>query len=99
MMNEEKKLERISDFNKHVGGKLKAVRESMDITLGQLSRATGGRLSKSRISNYEQGIRTLPNDVAVILAYYLKTPVEELLCLKELKDYYDAQLGELNYDD
>jgi transcriptional regulator with XRE-family HTH domain len=48
--------------------RLRYVRESQGLSLAALSDLTGGALSKSRISNYEQGIRRMSIEVAQILA-------------------------------
>ena len=40
-----------------IGQRLKKLREDKGLSLSELSAATGKELSKSRISNYEQGIR------------------------------------------
>jgi transcriptional regulator with XRE-family HTH domain len=50
------------------GLRLRAERHRMQLSLSVLSARTDNALSKSRISNYEQGIRRLGLEEAVILA-------------------------------
>jgi len=50
------------------GERLRAARAGRGWSLTELSQRTGGRLSKSRISNYEQGLRQMAPDVAAMLA-------------------------------
>jgi transcriptional regulator with XRE-family HTH domain len=50
------------------GERLRAARTAKGWSLTELSQRTGDRLSKSRISNYEQGLRQMSPDVAAMLA-------------------------------
>jgi len=61
------------DLTTKIGLRLRAVRNAQGLTLQGLSDQTGGRLSKSRISNYEQGIRRLGIEEALTLAEALGT--------------------------
>ena len=64
-----------------IGERLRTARHACDLSLSQLSRLTGDALSKSRISNYEQGIRQLGKAEAQILAEALGTvSADYLLC-------------------
>ena len=46
-------------LTREIGERLRYARHSKGLSLGQLSALTGGALSKSRISNYELGIRRI----------------------------------------
>lgn len=55
--------------SEEIGRRLRAIRQSEPkITLDQLAMETGNKLTKSRISNYEQGLRELKSRQAQILA-------------------------------
>ena len=68
-----------------IGLRLRAERHRRKLSLAQLAARTGDTLAKSRISNYEQGIRRLGLEEAVILARALGgvSPVY-LLCLEDV---------------
>ncbi|MGD2021384.1 MAG: helix-turn-helix transcriptional regulator [Thiohalocapsa sp.] len=51
-----------------VGERLRSARKAMGLSLSQLADLTGASYSKSRISNYEQGIRRMPPAAAQALA-------------------------------
>jgi len=55
-------------LRKKTARRLAYARRRKHLTLLALAKLTNGRISKSRISNYEQGIRTMPTHVACILA-------------------------------
>ena len=57
-----------NELTREIGERLRYARHSKGLSLGQLSELTGGALSKSRISNYEQGIRRLSIEAARLLA-------------------------------
>lgn len=59
--------------------RLKKARLSSGHTLASLSAATKGKLSTSRIANYESGVRALRVDQAKILAEPLNTTAAYLL--------------------
>ena len=65
------------------GEYLKNLRLGRQFSLQDLSNATGGKLSKSRISNYEQGTRKMPPEVAVILADALGATPAQILRLED----------------
>ena len=55
-----------------IGARLRGQRQAIGLSLSELSERTG-RLSKSRISNYEQGIRRMGVEEAEALAAALGT--------------------------
>lgn len=59
--------------------RLKKARLSSGYTLASLSAATNGKLSTSRIANYESGVRALRVEQAKILANPLNTTAAYLL--------------------
>ena len=64
--------------------RFRAAREARGLGLSQLSALTDGALSKSRISNYEQGLRRLSAEPAHILALALgNVSSDYLLCGEE----------------
>lgn len=71
------------DLTKKIGQRLRAARQAQGLSLSELSSLTG-TLSKSRISNYEQGIRRMGLEQAQQLASALVsvTPTY-LLCLED----------------
>jgi transcriptional regulator with XRE-family HTH domain len=70
-------------LNKQIGQRLRAARQSHKYSLSELAARTRS-LSKSRISNYEQGIRRMGIEEAVELSEALEglTPTY-LLCLDD----------------
>jgi transcriptional regulator with XRE-family HTH domain len=71
-------------LTQRIGLRLRAARHDQGLSLMQLSERTGGSLSKSRISNYEQGIRRMGLEEAKALSAALGsvTPAY-LLCLDD----------------
>jgi transcriptional regulator with XRE-family HTH domain len=65
-----------------IAERLRALRKAKKWSLRTLEIATGGRLSKSRLSNYEQGLKLLGPDVAEILAATYGVPSSYILCLE-----------------
>ncbi|QFY42963.1 helix-turn-helix transcriptional regulator [Candidatus Methylospira mobilis] len=62
-------------MKKEIGLRIKAAREAAGLKLQQLSDLTGGQLSVSRISNFEQGLREPDAQTVMLLATKLgKTP-------------------------
>ena len=55
-------------LTKDIALRLRYVREAQGLTQAELSELTDGELSKSRISNYEQGIRRMSLEAARALA-------------------------------
>lgn len=71
-------------LNNAMAKRLKDARQACGLSLQALSDRTEGALSKSRISNYEQGIRRLSIEAAQMLASALgSVSVAHLLCLDE----------------
>ncbi len=73
-----------NELNNAIGQRLREARQAQGLSLAQLAERTGNTLSKSRISNYEQGIRRMGIEQAQILAQSLGTvsPVY-MLCLED----------------
>lgn len=74
------------DDKKETGRRIRGLRNEHGWTLQDLSRETGGALSKSRISNYEQGLRGIGVYEARLLARALGTTAAYLLLI-EPEDY------------
>ena len=71
-------------LTKEMALRLRYARESRGLSLAALSDLTGGALGKSRISNYEQGIRRMSIEVARMLADAFGTvSAAYLLCLDD----------------
>jgi transcriptional regulator with XRE-family HTH domain len=71
------------ELTKRIGQRLRAARQALGLSLADLSSRTGS-LSKSRISNYEQGIRRMGLEEAQELALALGTVTPTyLLCLDD----------------
>lgn len=60
-------------LTKRIGSRLRAERQRRGWSLSDLSARTTGQLSKSRISNYEQGIRRMGLEAAHQIAAALET--------------------------
>lgn len=72
-----------TELTKKIGQRLRAARHEQGLSLSELSTRTGS-LSKSRISNYEQGIRRMGLEEAQILSQALGTVTAiYLLCLDD----------------
>jgi len=72
------------DLTQRIGQRLRAARHAQGLSLMQLSERTAGNLSKSRISNYEQGIRRMGLEEAQALSAALGTvSAAYLLCLDD----------------
>lgn len=69
-------------LNKKIGQRLRAARTSQKLSLAELAARTK-TLSKSRISNYEQGIRRMGLEEALELAEALDLTATYLLCLDD----------------
>jgi transcriptional regulator with XRE-family HTH domain len=71
------------DLTKKIGQRLRAARQAQGLSLSDLSGRTGS-LSKSRISNYEQGIRRMGLEEAHELSLALgSVSATYLLCLDD----------------
>lgn len=74
------------DLTKKIGHRLRAARQAQKLSLAALAARTMS-LSKSRISNYEQGIRRMGLEEAQELSKALGTlSVSYLLCLEDEVD-------------
>ena len=79
-----------------IGLRLRATRKDQELSLQTLANMTGGALSKSRISNYEQGLRRLGIEEAQILSKTLGTvSATFLLCLDNDEGSLNEQEREL----
>jgi transcriptional regulator with XRE-family HTH domain len=79
------------DLTKKIGQRLRAARQAQGLSLSELSNRTG-TLSKSRISNYEQGIRRMGLEEAQELAHALGTVTPTyLLCLENTDPLSEAE--------
>ncbi len=71
-------------LSKAIGERLCYARECAELSLSRLSDRTDGRLSKSRIANYEQGTRRMGIEEARLLAAALGTVTPAfLLCVED----------------
>ena len=70
------------DMTKTIGNRIRKARYKAGLSLSQLSDKTPG-LSKSRISNYEQGIRRCPVEAALLLGPALGVSPEYLFGFTE----------------
>lgn len=82
------------DLTKRIGQRLRAARHEQKLSLADLASRTNA-LSKSRISNYEQGIRRMGLEEAHVLSVALGTVTPTyLLCLDD-KDPLSPQERQL----
>ena len=74
-------------LTRQIGERLRAERKAQGLSLSDFSERTNGILSKSRISNYEQGIRRMGLEESRILSEALGTvsPMY-LLCLEDERE-------------
>lgn len=72
------------NYKVEIGKRIKGAREHRGWSLERLSQETGGKLSKSRISNYEQGERMPGPFEANILADALGVDAAHLMCLQQV---------------
>lgn len=73
-----------SNLTARIGLRIRAERERRRLSLSQLSEKTDHALSKSRISNYEHGIRRVGLEEAQALAAAFEdVSTEYLLCLND----------------
>jgi transcriptional regulator with XRE-family HTH domain len=80
-------------LSQRIGNRLRAERQRRGWSLNELSTRTNGLLSKSRISNYEQGIRRMGLEAAQLLALALETVTPAwLLLLDEGSPLTDSEL-------
>jgi transcriptional regulator with XRE-family HTH domain len=80
------------DLTKRIGQRLRSARHEQKLSLADLSARTQS-LSKSRISNYEQGIRRMGLEEAHELSVALGTVTPTyLLCLDDRGPFSDPEL-------
>ncbi|MGQ9660059.1 MAG: helix-turn-helix domain-containing protein [Thermochromatium sp.] len=80
------------DLTKRIGQRLRAARRAQKLSLADLSARTRS-LSKSRISNYEQGIRRMGLEEAHELSIALGTVTPTyLLCLDDRGPFSEREL-------
>lgn len=72
------------NYKVEIGRRIKEAREAKNWSLDRLSKETGSKLSKSRISNYEQGERMPGPFEANILAEALGVDAAHLMCLQQV---------------
>ena len=80
------------NYKEEIGRRIRDAREKKGMSLEQLSKATGGVLSKSRIGNYEQALRMPGPFEADILAQALGVDPAYLLCLQQVFTIQAIQL-------
>jgi transcriptional regulator with XRE-family HTH domain len=74
----------VKALTQKIGLRLREARDAQKVSLAALADRTGGTLSKSRISNYEQGLRRLGIEEARILSEALgNVSATYLLCLDD----------------
>jgi transcriptional regulator with XRE-family HTH domain len=75
--------EPVADLTHRIGARLRQARHDLGLSLSELAECTGC-YSKSRISNYEQGLRRMGLEESLILASALGTvSATWLLCLDD----------------
>ncbi len=85
------------DLTKRIGQRLRAARQEQKLSLSDLSGRTNS-LSKSRISNYEQGIRRMGLEEAHELSVALGTVTPTyLLCLDDRGPFTDQEIQLVDY--
>jgi transcriptional regulator with XRE-family HTH domain len=78
------KIESSAELTQRIGNRLREARHNLQLSLSELAERTGC-YSKSRISNYEQGLRRMGLEESMILAAALGTVTSTwLLCLDEV---------------
>lgn len=83
-------MREITDFNAHVGARIKTARESQEITQSGLARLMGDRgaigFHQPTIDRVEAGIRPLKFQEAIIFASVLGLSLDELADDAEMSD-------------
>jgi transcriptional regulator with XRE-family HTH domain len=80
------------NYKNEIGRRIRLMRKQHQLSLEALAKATDGKLSKSRISNYEQGLRMPGPQEANVLAKVLGVDAAWLMCLQSV---FTAQAIEL----
>ncbi len=81
------------ELNTLIGKRIRALRNARGMSLAQLSELTGEALSKSRISNYEQGLRRPGIEAVTLIAHALgQVSPTYLLCLNDQAPLNDEEI-------
>jgi transcriptional regulator with XRE-family HTH domain len=70
-----------NEWRDAIGRRVRELRRNADLSLEEVVTATNGLMSKSQISNYEQGLRLPGPAEAVLLAKALHSSPAHILCL------------------
>jgi transcriptional regulator with XRE-family HTH domain len=82
-MNTVSETDSSADLTQRIGNRLREARHELKMSLSELAERTGC-YSKSRISNYEQGLRRMGLEESIVLATALGTVTPNwLLCLDD----------------
>lgn len=82
-MNTASQTDSSADLTQRIGNRLREARHELKMSLSELAERTGC-YSKSRISNYEQGLRRMGLEESMVLASALGTVTPNwLLCLDD----------------
>ena len=82
-MNTASQTDPSADLTQRIGNRLREARHELKLSLSELADRTGC-YSKSRISNYEQGLRRMGLEESMVLAAALGTVTPNwLLCLDD----------------
>jgi transcriptional regulator with XRE-family HTH domain len=82
-MNTAPQTDSSADLTQRIGNRLREARHELKLSLSELAERTGC-YSKSRISNYEQGLRRMGLEESMVLAAALGTVTPNwLLCLDD----------------
>ena len=82
-MNTASQTDSSADLTQRIGNRLREARHELKMSLSELAERTGC-YSKSRISNYEQGLRRMGLEESMVLAAALGTVTPNwLLCLDD----------------
>lgn len=73
----------LDEWKARVGARIKELRQLKGMTQPELAEATGDRLGKSQISNYEQGTRLPGPEEATLLGLALGESPAHVLCLDD----------------
>jgi transcriptional regulator with XRE-family HTH domain len=85
------------ELTKRIGMRLRAARKAQNLSLAALASRTSS-LSKSRISNYEQGLRRMGLEEAQALAAALGTVTAAyLLCLENVETISETESALLEH--
>lgn len=85
----------VVDYAKEIGRRIRSARDNLKLTLVDLSAATNGLLSTTRINNYERGKRTPGPGEAILLARALAVASPAYLMCLEKGDSMFLQEAEL----